>query len=183
VARSGKMAAERDQSPRKLVYLRDRAARPKPRAPRSDRRAPNPPTGDLIGEAIWLGRALFVVAAGTISYWLLVVIGAIRVASEGGAWRSLASASLAHLFLTASSGLAAVTLLRDAVRSAVPVSAAASALVLMTLESLGRLLVSGDLAEVSLSVRTQILANAGGLAIGVWALSYAIRLQRRGRQA
>lgn len=173
------MAAEQDQSPRKLVYLRDRTAKPKVRPPRVDRRVPSPPVGDLIGEATWLGRALFVVAGGTVSYWLLVAVGAIRVGSAGDAWRSLASASLAHLFLTASSGFAGVTLLRDAIRSAVPVAVAASGLVLLTLESLGRLFVNGDLAEVSLSVRTQILANAGGLAVGVWALSYAIRLQRR----
>jgi hypothetical protein len=177
------MAAEQDQSPRKLVYLRDRTPRPKARLPRADRRVPSPPAGDLIGEATWLGRALFVVAGGMVAYWLLAVVGAIRVGSEGGVWRSLATSSLAHLFLTGTCGFAAVTLLRDTVRSSVPVAAAASALVLVTLESLGRLLVSGDLAEVSLSVRTQILASAGGLAVGVWALSYSIRLQRRDRHS
>jgi hypothetical protein len=173
------MAAEQDPSPRKLVYLRDRAARPKSRAPRGDRRAPAPPVGELLGEATWLGRALTVVAAGIAGYWLLVVAGAVHPEPEG--WRSLGKAALPHLFLVLCCGFAASSLLRDAVRSSVPVAVAAGALVLLTLDGIGRLLISGDLSEVSLSVRTQILANAGGLAIGVWALSYSVRLQRRDR--
>jgi hypothetical protein len=179
----GKMAADHDQSPRKLVYLRDRAPRPRPRVARHDRRPTGQPPADLAGEATWLGRALFVVAAGTIGYWLLALSGAIQPSTSDDLWRSLAGASLAHVFLTACCGIAAVRLFRDAAHSVVVVAAAAGALVLVTLEGLARLVVSGDLSEVSLSVRTQILADAGGLAIGIWAFSYALRLQRRERTA
>lgn len=172
------MEADQDPSPRKLVYLRDRSTRSKPRG---ERRAPPQPASDLLGEATWLGRVLFVVAAATICYWLLILSDAIHPSRGSEAWRSLAAASMAHVFLTVSCGAAALRLLRDAGRSAVHVGLAAGGLVVVTLEGLARLVVSGDLSEVSLSVRSEILANAAGLAIGIWAFSYALRLQRRER--
>ena len=175
------MEADHDSSPRKLVYLRDRTTRTKPRNPRGDRRVPVQPPSDLLGEATWLGRVLFVVAAATVGYWLLILSDAIHLSRGDEAWRSLAAASMAHAFLTASSGAAALRLLRDPARSVVHVGLAAGGLIVVTLEGLARLVVSGDLSEVSLSVRTEILANAAGLAIGIWAFSYALRLQRRER--
>lgn len=114
---------------------------------------------------------------------MLVVAGALHPNPGEGAFRELGGDSLAHLFLTVSCGAAALRLLRDVGRSSAHVALAAGALVFMTLYRLAHLVVDGDLSEVSLSVRTEILANAAGLAIGIWAFSYALRLQRRDRAA
>lgn len=175
------MAVDHDHAPRKLVYLRDRASRPRPRPSRAERRSPARAVGDLAGEATWLGRALFVVAGGTVTYWLLALSGAVDTGRGSAALRSLAAASLAHAFLTGTTGVAALRLLRDAGRCTAQVALAAGALIVIALEGIGGLVLGGDLAEVSLAQRTEILANAAALAVGVWAGSYAFRAQRRDR--
>lgn len=149
---------------------------------RLERRPATQPARDLAAEATWLGRTLFVVAAGTVAYWLLALSGAFRPA-HGGGLRALATASLAQAFLASSAGVAAMRLLRDAAGCGVHVALASGALVAVALSGLARLLVDGDLSEVSLAVRAEILAEAGGLAIGLWAFSYALRAQRRERVA
>ena len=177
------MAADQDPARTKLVYLRDRSPRPKARGVRPDRKPTVSPTNELAGEAVWLGRTLMVVAAGTVAYWLLTLSGGVQAHRGATAWRALASSSLAHAFLIGSNGLAATRLLRDGARCSAQVALAAGALVVIALEGLARLVVDGDLSEVSLSVRTEILVNAGVLAIGIWAFSYALRTQKRDRPA
>lgn len=175
------MAVDQDSAPRKLVYLRDRTLRSRPRTARPDRRATIQPATELVGEATWLGRVLFVVAASAVAYWILVLWGALQPSRGEETWRVLATTSLAHAFMLGSCALAAHRLLRDATRSTVYVAVAAGALIVVALEGLAGLLVSGELSDVSLSVRSEILATAANLAIGVWAFSYALRLQRRER--
>jgi len=145
---------------------------------RHERRPSAHLASDLVAEATWLGRALFMVAVATVGYWVLFLSGG--VPSGGDSWR--AGDPLAHLFLTACTAIAAVRLFRDAARSAVNVALAAGALVVVTLESLARPVMSG-LSQVDLWIRVQILADAAGLAVGIWAFSYALRLQRRAQPA
>ena len=176
------MAADREQAPRKLVYLRDRTPRPKARAARAEKKPRPPAASDLHAEGVWLGRVLFVVAASTVIYWLIVLSGGIHAGIGAGAWRSAVTMLFAHLVLVGTCGVAALRLLRDLTRSIAHVALAAGAAVAVSVEGLARLVIGGDLSDVTnltLSTRTDILANTAALGVGIWALSYALRAQRR----
>jgi hypothetical protein len=172
------MASDQEQTSRKLVYLRDHSPRIRPRTIRSERKPQQPPPADLAGEAAWLGRSLFAVAGAAAVYWLLVSTGGIRPEGDE-AWRWTMSHSLSHAFVTGTCGLAARVLLRGAPRATLFIALAAGGMIVTALEGLTHLLISGDLAQISLSARTDILARAALLAIGIWASSYALRADRR----
>ncbi len=171
------MAAERGQSSQKLVYLRDHALRPRSRG-RSSRRSPTPPPVELATEGAWLGRSLLVVATGPLLYWLGVLAGATR--PEGAeAWRWASSHALPHLFLTGSAAYAARALLRTDPRPELLVGVAAGALIVLALEGVTRAMTTGDIGDLSLSVRTNVLVQTATLAVGIWAASFAVRSERR----
>jgi hypothetical protein len=173
------MAADREQAPRKLVYLRDRAARPKARPVRQDKKPRPLAATDLHAEGIWLGRTLFLVAAGTAIYWLMVLSGAIHAGVGALAWRSTVTMLFAQAVVVGTNGLAALRLLRDSTRQVAHVALAAGAAIAVAVEGLARLVIGGDLSDLTLSTRVDILANTAALGVGIWALSYALRAQRR----
>lgn len=172
------MSSDHEQTPRKLVYLRDHAPRPKSRPLRSERKPPALPHPELAGEAAWLGRMLLTVAGGIVIYWILVGSGALPSAGEG-AWNWTVSRLLAHLYVAGLSAVAARQLMRGAARAPLVVALAASALIVVSIEGLAHLLVTGDLSRISLGARTDILARTATLGLGVWACSYALRADRR----
>jgi hypothetical protein len=172
------MATEREQTPRKLVYLRDHTPRPRARVARSERKSAPSAHPELAGEAAWLGRSLLAVSGGIVVYWLLVLTGAIRPEGQA-AWNWTVSHSLAHVFLAFAAGLAARLVLRGQVRAPLFVALSAGALIVVALEGLAHHVVNGDLSQISLAARTDILTRAAMLAIGVWAASFALRAARR----
>lgn len=172
------MAADRGQSSHKLVYLRDHTPRPRARTARNARRSPAPPPADLAAEGTWLGRALLVVAAGLAVYWLGVLVGAARPETDH-AWRHASSHALPHLFLATSAAFAARTLLRATSPASLLVGIVAGAMIVLALEGITRAMTAGDLGDLSLSVRTNVLVQTATLAIGIWAGSFALRAQRR----
>lgn len=172
------MAAEGGQSSQKLVYLRDHTPRPRTRSARNTQKSPTPPPADLAAEGAWLGRSLLVVAAGLALYWLGVLGGPTRPASDEG-WVWVASHALPHLFLAASAAYAARALLQAESRTSLLVGVVASALIVLALEGLSRAMSGSDLGDLSLGVRANVLVQTATLAIGVWAGSFAIRTERR----
>jgi hypothetical protein len=173
-----RMAADQEQSPRKLVYLRDHTPKLRNRSPRQERRTTAAPRPELASEAAWLGRSLILLSVVTLMYWLAVATGAVLAESEES-WRWTLSHSLAHLFLAASSGMAGRLLLQNGTRAPLFVAVAAGGLVVIALEGLTRMVIVGGLAEISLGARSDILTKAGVLAAGIWAGSYALRADRR----
>jgi hypothetical protein len=171
------MSTDHEQTPRKLVYLRDHAPRARTRATRSERKPPAAPHPELVGEAAWLGRSLLAIAGGIAIYWVLILSGAVR--AEGEAWNWTVSRLLAHIYVAASSVLAARRLLRGSPRAPLLVAFAASSLMVVSIEGLAHLMVSADLSRISLAARTDILARTAMLVLGVWAGSYALRTERR----
>jgi hypothetical protein len=172
------MSVDREQSPQKLVYLRDHTPKPRSRSPRQERRTSSTPRPELASEAAWLGRSLVLVAAVTLLYWLAVVTGAV-VAESDESWRWTLAHSLAHFFLAASAGMAGRLLLQNGPRAPLFVAVAAGGLVVIALEGLTRMVIVGGLSEISLSARSDILTKAAVLAAGIWAGSYALRADRR----
>lgn len=168
------MAVDREQSPQKLIYLRDHTAKSRSRPVRHERRGSYPPRPELASEALWLGRALLAFAAATLLYWLAVLTGVV-VFQGGEAWHWTLSHGLAHLFLAASAGMAGRLLLQSAPRAPLFVAVAAGGLVVVALEGWARMLFVGGLSESSLSGRGDILTQATVLAAGIWAGSYALR--------
>lgn len=172
------MPTDREQTPRKLVYLRDHTPKPRGRATRIERKVAPSTHPELAGEAAWLGRSLLAVSGGIVVYWLLMITGAVRPEGQA-AWNWTMSHSLPHLFLALVTAFAARLVLRSQSRAALFVALAAGALIVVAIEGLAHHVVSGDLSKISLAVRTDILTHAAMLAIGVWAASYALRVDRR----
>ncbi len=172
------MAAERGQSSQKLVYLRDHTPRPRSRGSRNTRRSSTPPPADLAAEGAWLGRSLFVIAGGLALYWVLVLGGAARPEGDE-AWRWASAHALPHLFLAATAAYAARALLRADSRPSLLVGVTAGALIVLALEGITRAMIAGDIGDLSLSVRTNVLVQTATLAIGIWAASFAVRSERR----
>lgn len=166
------MAAEREQSPPKLVYLRERTQRPPVRR-RSTRVVDEPPaTGNA--EAVWLSRAILAVAAFTAGYWLLLGAGLVEEHSvEGRQW--LAATSVAHLFVVTTALLASIFLARDTARGVLFLAIAAAAMVIVAVEGIAHLIATGSLAAMSLQTRIEILGKTAELLIGAWGLSYCLR--------
>lgn len=172
------MAAERGQSSQKLVYLRDHTPRPRARTARNTRRSATPPPADMVGEGVWLGRSLLVVAAGLVLYWVGVVGGPTRPSGDE-AWLWASSHALSHLFLAGTAAYAARGLLRAETRAALLVGIVAGALIVLALEGISRAMSGGDVGDLSLSVRTNVLVQTATLAVGIWAASFAVRTERR----
>ncbi len=172
------MAANHEQSSRKLVYLRDHTPRKRLRGGRVTRQSPTPPPADLVAEGTWLGRALLVVTAGLSVYWLAVLVGVTRPETDE-AWRHAFSHGLPHLFLAASAALSAHALLRTTSHPSLPFGMTAGAMIVLALEGITRAMTAGDLGDLSLNVRTNVLIQTAALAIGIWAASFALRSQRR----
>jgi len=120
---------------------------------------------------------LLTVAGGVVVYWLLLASGAIRL--EGEAWNWTISQSLGHLFVALTAAWAARLMVRGATRAPLVVALAAGGLIVVAIEGLVHLVVNGDLSQISLAVRTDILTRTAMLAIGIWASSYALRAERR----
>jgi len=172
------MSTDHEQTPRKLVYLRDHAPRPRARTLRTERKPPPSAHPELASEAAWLGRMLLT-AAGSISiYWVLILSGAIRPEGEA-ALNWTISRLLAHVYVAATAAFAARQLLRGAARASLLVAFAASGLIVVAVEGLAHLVVNADLSQISLAARTDILMRTAMLGIGIWASSYALRADRR----
>ena len=169
------MSIDREQSPQKLVYLRDHTPRPRNRATRQERRSASSARPELASEAAWLCRALLLVSLVTSLYWIAVVSGAVALDSDES-WRWTVAHSLAHLFLAASAAMAGRVLLQSGPRAPLFVAVAAGGLLVIALEGLTRVVIVGGFSEVSLSTRSDIPAL---LAMGIWAGSYALRADRR----
>lgn len=175
------MSTEHEQTPRKLVYLRDHAPRPRARTVRSERKPPvaHP---ELAGEAAWLGRLLMTAAGVIVIHWLLVLSGAVDMEGDVAAnWT--VSRLFGHAYVATCAVVAARQLLRGGTRAPLLVAFAASGLTLVALEGLAHLMISTDLSRISLAARTDILSRTAMLALGVWAISYALRADRRAAAA
>jgi hypothetical protein len=172
------MALDREQSPRKLVYLRDRAPRAKVKQRKQSRRQESQPGDELASEAIWLARCLLAIAVINAVYWILVTTGSIQGDNEE-ARRWLLSSSVSHVFVACSGAIGAALLYREVPRALVYVALSAGAMIVVALEGLARLFLAGDLAQLTLAARADILARAASLALGIWATSYVLRVQRR----
>jgi len=163
------MPTDHEQTPRKLVYLRDHAPRPRSRTLRPERKPSAASHPDLAGEAAWLGRLLLTVSGAIAIYWVLILSGAVRPEGEA-AWNWTISRLLAHVYVAGAAALAARQLLRGNPRGTLLVAFAASGLIVVSIEGLAR---------ISLAARTDILTRTAALALGVWASSYALRAERR----
>lgn len=173
------MPTDHEQTPRKLVYLRDHAPRPRSRTLRSDRKPQTAAHPELANEAAWLGRLLLTAAGSIAVYWVLVLSGAVHPEGEAAAnWT--VSRLLAHVYVAGTSAFAARQLLRGAMRAPLLVAFAASGLIVVSLEGLAHLIVNADLSRISLAARTDLLLRTAMLVVGIWASSYALRADRRG---
>ena len=172
------MPTDHEQTPRKLVYLRDHAPRPRSRTLRPERKPSAASHPDLAGEAAWLGRLLLTVSGAIAIYWVLILSGAVRPEGEA-AWNWTISRLLAHVYVAGAAALAARQLLRGNPRGTLLVAFAASGLIVVSIEGLAHLVVNDDLSRISLAARTDILTRTAALALGVWASSYALRAERR----
>lgn len=170
------MSTDHEQSPRKLVYLRDHAPRPRVRTARPERK-PVVSHPELASEAAWLGRLLTATAGVLVVHALLVLTGG--VTGEGDVTDWSASRLFASAYVAVTAALAARQLLRGNARAPLLVGFAASALLVVSIEGLAHLLLTTDLSRISLAARTDILTRTGMLGLGVWAASYALRADRR----
>jgi hypothetical protein len=170
------MSTDHEQSPRKLVYLRDHAPRPRVRATRQERK-PVVAHPELASEAAWLGRLLMATAAVMVVHALLVLTGATAEGDAAADWS--ASRLFANGYVVTTAGFAARHLLRGTPRTSLAVAFAASALIVVAIEGLAHLLITTDLSRISLAARTDILTRTGMLGLGVWAASFALRVDRR----
>lgn len=171
------MSTDHERTPHKLVYLRDHAPRPRTRNVRVERKPPvaHP---ELASEAAWLGRLLLAAAGMIVIHWLLVLSGAVEVEGDASSnWT--VSRLFAHAYVAGIATFAARQLLRGNARAALLVAFASSGLILVAIEGLAHLVVSTDLSRVSLAARTDILTRSAMLGLGVWAASYALRVDRR----
>jgi hypothetical protein len=172
------MPTDHEQTPRKLVYLRDHAPRPRSRTLRNDRKPQVSAHPELANEAAWLGRLLLAAAGAIAIYWVLILSGAVRPEGEAAVnWT--ASRLLAHLYVAGTSAFAARQLLRGAMRAPLLVAFAASGLIVVALEGLAHLIFNADLSRISLAARTDLLMRTAILVVGIWACSYALRADRR----
>lgn len=175
------MAAEREQSSAKLIYLRDHAPR-RSRGDRRDRKARRnepPPAAELASESVWLGRALVLVTVGIVFYWVGIFGGATRPGSDE-AWRWAISHALPHLFVAVSAAYTAHRLLSgNPTGGTLPIGLVAGALVVLALEGITRTMTGEPLEDLSLGVRTGVLVQTALLAVGVWTASFAIRCSIR----
>src|SRR5262245_52743533 len=172
------MPTDHEQTPRKLVYMRDHAPRPRARSMRAERKPAVSAHPDLANEAAWLGRLLLAASGSIAIYWVLILSGAIHPEGEAALnWNT--SRLLAHVYVAAACAFAARPLLRGALRASLVVAFAASGLIVVSLEGLAHLIINADLSRISLAARTDILMRSAMLAIGVWASSYALRADRR----
>jgi hypothetical protein len=173
------MSTDHEQTPRKLVYLRDHAPRPRARTVRPDRSKQPPATHpELASEATWLGRLLTMVSGLLALHCLLVASGAVKPeAALAANWS--ASGLLANLYVIVTTGMASRQLLHGALRAPALVALAASGMIVVAVEGLAHLVVNTDLSRISLGARMDILARTAMLAIGVWGASFALRAERR----
>lgn len=172
------MEANHETSQRKLVYLSDRSPRPRSRGPKTIRHDVAPAPGELAAEAAWLARALVAVAAGIVLLWLLRLDHGGHPPGSDGWGGTAVGAAFGHLLLAGCAAAAILRLLRDPVAATVPVALAAGAIGVTAAQGIARLVLGGDLAAETLSVRTEILAYATAAAVAVWAASWAHRLER-----
>lgn len=172
------MSTDHEQTPRKLVYLRDHAPRARARASRTERKLPPATHPELASEAVWLGRLLMGVSGLLALQCLLVASGAAHPeAALAASWS--ASALLANVYVVVTTGLASRQLLHGALRAPALVALAASGMIVVAVEGLAHLVINTDLSRISLGARMDILARTAMLAIGVWSASYALRSERR----
>jgi hypothetical protein len=172
------MATDHEQTPRKLVYLRDHAPRPRGRAVRSERKPVPPAHPELASEASWLGRLLLTVSGLLAIHWLLVSSGAVQPEDEVAASWSI-SPLFANVYVAVAAALAARQLLHGTARAPVLVAVAASGMIVVAIEGLAHLVVNTDLSRIALDARVDILTRTAMLAIGIWGVSYARRADRR----
>ncbi len=174
------MESRQDPSERKLVYLHERAARPRLRRPTPEHKAAPASVGDLAGEANWLARALLAVVLGVVAAGLLRASAASASAPRGSEDLQAVSVVLvASLFAIACCGAAAWRLLRAPAGSSVHVAFAAGALSLQSVAGVARVLSDAAAPEPTLAHRFDVLAIGAGLAVAAWATSFAFRLLRR----
>ncbi len=173
------MEPKQDPSAGKLVYMRDHAARPKPRRPRPDRKIAPQSIGELAGEAGWLARALFAIALGIVAMALMHASAA-ATAPRGSDDAQILSMTLAgSLFVIACCTMAAWRLLRAPATSAIHLAAAAGTLALHAVEGVARVSTEALPVEPTLAHRFDVLAIGAGLATAAWGISFAQRLLRR----
>lgn len=174
------MESKQDPSERKLVYLHERAVRPRQRKPAPERKPAPPSIGDLSGEANWLARALLAVVLGIVAAGLLRASAASAAAPRGSEDpQAVAVALVASLFVIGCCGSAAWRLLRAPAGSAILVAVAAGALALQSVAGVARVLSDTASAEPTLAHRFDVLAIGAGVAVATWAISFASRLQGR----
>jgi len=172
------MSTEHEQTPRKLVYLRDHAPRPRARSVRPERKQTPLSHPELASEAAWLGRLLMAVSTLLAVHWVLVSSGAIQ--PEGEVAEGWSGSSLfANAYVVVTAALASRQLLHGGLRAPILVALAASGMIVVALQGLAHLVVNTDLSRISLGARVDILARTAILAIGVWGASYALRADRR----
>ena len=176
---AAEMKRDNEQTPPKLVYLRDRAARAAAERSRKTPRKVVVRQGDeFAGEALWLGRSLFVVAASIVVYCVLISIGSVPLRDTESRY-SLVSLLAGDFFAGIASAVAGVLLLRNGKRAPLHVALAAGALIVVAVQGLTHLVVAGDLGELTLAGRLEVLMMSAAIALGVWAVSYLVRSSHR----
>jgi hypothetical protein len=166
----------------KLLFLRDRGKRPVTRSARRRSDSSKRPTGEgrtpAALEAVWLSRALWIVAAYYVLYWLAVALGVLSVAGDGGAQSWTVSLVVADVVVAILSVLGATELARTGEDSSLVFShAAAGALLLVASVRLGHAAAASFDRDLVPSERLEIVAVVGCLVVGVWILSHSLRLR------
>lgn len=174
------MQSKQDPSERKLVYLHERAMRPRLRKPAPERKAAPASIGDLAGEANWLARALLAVVLGIVAAGLLRANAASAALPRGSEDPQAVAVALAgSLFAIACCASAAWRLLRTPAGCSIHAAVAGGALALQSVTGLARVLTEAVSPDPTLAHRFDVLAVGAGLAVSAWAVSFASRLQRR----
>lgn len=168
------MASDPDQTPRKLIYLRDHAGRGRTRRKRRRRDPEVGAPNDLDSEGVWLGRGLLALVAGLVLHWV-----GLTAAAPGGVPGEVSAApmfpDLSHL-VCAALALYGARSIRGGYESApIVVAIAAGAILLVALQGLGSSLIGEPLDHLTPGTRADVLLYAVLLGFGLWSWSWALR--------
>jgi hypothetical protein len=165
----------------KLVFFRDHAKRPAPRAPRRRTETPRKSSGEgrvpTATETQWLSRALYAVAAYEVLSWLAIATGVLSLDAQVDLRQWTVSLVLADLAVAAFAVLGALELSRDDPKDLLFPRIAAGALISVCCARIGRAAAASFLRDLAPSERLEIVAVVACLMIGIWVISHSLRLR------
>lgn len=168
------MASDPEQTPRKLIYLRDHAGRGRTRRKRRRREPPAGVPQDLDTEGIWLARGLLALFAGLLLNWVGLVATA-----PGGVPGEVSTAGaipdLSHLVCAGLALYAARSVRGSQTQAPIVVAILAGTVLLVALQGLGTALVGGPLDHLTPGTRADVLLYTTLLGFGLWCSSWALR--------